>query len=119
MIPAAGQGAIGVEALSNNNRINEIFAKLNCPSTYRCVSEERKIIKKLGGDCGSPIAVFAKQNNRTIKMEAFVSNTQGTNSIRAVGDFPESFSQDVGELVGNTLIKLGALRIVAGQKGSG
>ena len=49
-------------------------------------------------------------------MEAFVSNTLGTSLIRTVADFPEDYSQDVGESVANTLIKLGALKIVAGQK---
>ena len=51
-------------------------------------------------------------------MEAFVSNTLGTSLIRTVADFPEDCSRDVGESVANTLIKLGALKIVAGQKGS-
>ena len=91
MIPAAGQGAIGVEALSSNNKVKEIFARLNCPRTFKCVMEERKIIKKLGGDCGSPIAVFAQQKNKTIIMEAFVSDINGTSSIRTVADFPERF----------------------------
>ena len=50
------------------NRVKEIFARLNCSNTFRCVMEERKIIKKLGGDCGSPIAVFAKQKNKTLKI---------------------------------------------------
>ena len=118
MIPAAGQGAIGIEALSNNDRVNKMFAKLNCPNTYRCVMEERKVIKRLGGDCGSPIAAFAKYNNKCLKMEAFVSNTLGTSLIRTVADFPENCSRDVGESVANTLIKLGALKIVAGQRGS-
>ena len=80
--------------------------------------EERKVIKRLGGDCGSPIAAFAENNNKCLKMEAFVSNTLGTSFIRTVADFPEDYSQDVGESVANTLIKLGALKIVAGQKGS-
>ena len=118
MIPAVGQGAIGVEALSNNHRVKEIFVRLNCPSTFRCVMEERKIIKKLGGDCGSPIAVFAKENNKTIKMKAFVGDINGTSSIRTVANFPEKYSLNAGESVANTLIKLGALRLVARLKGS-
>ena len=118
MIPAAGQGAIGVEALSSNNKVKEIFARLNCSRTFKCVMEERKIIKKLGGDCGSPIAVFAQQKNKTIIMEAFVSDINGTSSIRTVADFPENCSLDAGESVANTLIKLGALKLVSGQKSS-
>ena len=117
MIPAAGQGAIGVEALSNNNRVKKIFARLNCSNTFRCVMEERKIIKKLGGDCGSPIAVFAKQKNKILKMQAFVGDIVGSNSIRTVADFPENCSVNAGESLANVLIKLGALRLVAGQRG--
>ena len=74
MIPAAGQGAIGVEALSNNDRVNKMFAKLNCPNTYRCVMEERKVIKRLGGDCGSPIAAFAKYNNKCWEKNNGIAN---------------------------------------------
>lgn len=112
MIPAAGQGAIGIESLSDNTWVNELCSKLNCKNTYECVSEEREIVKRLGGDCGSPIAAFAKQINKKIIMEALVSNIEGTRSIRTVANLPINCSLKIGKKVANTLIKLGARKMI-------
>ena len=112
MIPAAGQGAIGIESLSDNTWVNELCSKLNCSNTYVCVSEEREFVKRLGGDCGSPIAAFAKRTNKKIIMEALVSNIEGTRSIRTVANLPSSCSLKIGKKVANTLIKLGARKMI-------
>lgn len=116
MIPAAGQGAIGIEALTDNKWVKDICLELNCTNTFRCVSEERAIIKKLGGDCGSPIAAFAKESNKNIIMEALVSDIDGINSVRAIANLPKNCSSKIGETVANTLIKLGARKMISYSK---
>lgn len=59
MVPAAGQGAIGIEARVDDNRVSALLAAINDAETMRCVQLERRILAALGGDCKTPIGVYA------------------------------------------------------------
>lgn len=60
MVPAAGQGAIGIEARVDDNRVRALLAAINDAETMRCVQLERRILAALGGDCKTPIGVYAR-----------------------------------------------------------
>lgn len=60
MVPAAGQGAIGVEARTDDNRVRTLLAAINDAETMHCVQLERRILAALGGDCKTPIGVYAR-----------------------------------------------------------
>ena len=55
MIPAAGQGAIGIQALRD---IDE-FAAISCDDTMRCIKAERDFVRKMNGNCQSAIGAHA------------------------------------------------------------
>lgn len=59
MVPAAGQGAIGIEARVDDDRVRTLLAAINDAETMRCVQLERRILAALGGDCKTPIGVYA------------------------------------------------------------
>lgn len=60
MVPAAGQGAIGIEARVDDDRVRTLLAAINDAETMRCVQLERRILAALGGDCKTPIGVYAR-----------------------------------------------------------
>jgi hydroxymethylbilane synthase len=60
MLPAAAQGAIGIDVLENRSDIAEFVACINDPDTYDCVMAERALLAALGGNCHSPIAALAQ-----------------------------------------------------------
>ena len=60
MVPAAGQGAIGIEARVDDNRVRALLAAINDAETMRCVQLERRSLAALGGDCKTPIGVYAR-----------------------------------------------------------
>lgn len=60
MVPAAGQGAIGVEARTDDNRVRTLLAAINDAETMHCVQLERRILAALGGDCKTPIGVYVR-----------------------------------------------------------
>lgn len=60
MVPAAGQGAIGVEARTDDNRVRTLLAAINDAETMHCVQLERHILAALGGDCKTPIGVYVR-----------------------------------------------------------
>ena len=59
MIPAAGQGALGLEIRSSNARLHAALASLTDVDTWLAVHAERAVARALGGSCSMPLAAFA------------------------------------------------------------
>jgi hydroxymethylbilane synthase len=62
ILPAVGQGAVGVGVLRDRADIGEMVRLLDDPDTRVCVEAERAFLKALDGTCRSPIAGFARLN---------------------------------------------------------
>lgn len=60
MLPAAGQGAIGIEILSSNNALHETLKVFEHSPTSLAITAERAVSKALGGSCSMPLAAFAQ-----------------------------------------------------------
>ncbi len=60
MLPAPAQGAIGIEALSNNNDVRILLSKINHAETFTCVMAERSFLAELNAGCRSPVAARAR-----------------------------------------------------------
>lgn len=59
MLPAAGQGAIGIEIRSNRPELIDALAGLNDLTTAICVYAERGVSRAMGGSCSMPLAAHA------------------------------------------------------------
>lgn len=117
-IPAAGQGALGIECLSSRDDIHELVAPLDDKKTRTCVEMERTISRRLGGSCTSPIGAYARFSGDVLKMDAFVSSPDGKNSIRVSG-FSDERHVDGMRLGGNLadeLVTRGALDVIEKTK---
>lgn len=101
ILPAIGQGALGIEARINDERINELLRPLNDHETRICISGERAFLKTLGGGCQVPIAAYARilweepDNHRTESTGILSSNNKG---LLLIDGF-------VGSLRGDKIIK--------------
>lgn len=82
MLPAVGQGAIGVEIRRDDARCREAVQFLNDPETSVEVGAERAFLKRLGGGCQLPIAGFAKKNGDGISVEGLVGSLDGRIVVR-------------------------------------
>jgi hydroxymethylbilane synthase len=60
MLPAVGQGAIGIEIRADDERISKICAGLNDFNTFQCVTAERAFLAGMGGGCQSPVAAYGE-----------------------------------------------------------
>ena len=58
MLPACGQGALGIECRTNDDALINYIAPLNDPLSAICVKSERQVNALLGGNCHVPLAVF-------------------------------------------------------------
>ncbi len=60
MLPCVGQGAIGIEIRTNDERIAQICERLNHAETFQAVTAERAFLRGMGGGCQSPVAAYAE-----------------------------------------------------------
>jgi len=78
MIPAIGQGAIGIETRFDDDFINEIIKPLNHQETSICVLSERAFLSVIGGGCQVPLACHAKIfKNKKLKIIAMIGDPDG------------------------------------------
>lgn len=117
-LPAAGQGALGIEILAQKTDVASWLAPLrDVLATYQ-VTAERQVSRRLGGSCEIPIAAYATWDSyqTQLHLKALVANTDGTHLIEAkanakVTDFYQAI--DLGDLVANQLIADGAQALIA------
>jgi len=78
ILPAIGQGAIGIQMRAGDDDVMEIVASLNHETTQQQVETERVVSRRLFGGCQLPIAAFAEIGQETIKISGMVGRTDGS-----------------------------------------
>jgi len=77
-LPAAGQGAIGIEIRADDTRLQKLLAPLHDSDTGACTTAERAFNERLGGSCTLPAAAFATIDGDTLSLTGRVIHPQGT-----------------------------------------
>jgi hydroxymethylbilane synthase len=70
MLPAAGQGALGIEVRSDDATLLEALAPLSHRPTWLAVHAERAVSRGLGGSCSMPLAAHATWQDETLNLAA-------------------------------------------------
>jgi hydroxymethylbilane synthase len=70
MLPAAGQGALGIETLARREDLRAALAPLAHAPTWLAVSAEREVSRSLGGSCSMPLAAFAAWQGDALQLHA-------------------------------------------------
>ena len=70
MLPCVGQGAIGIEIRTNDDRIGKIVERLNHFNTFQAVTAERAFLRGMGGGCQSPVGAHAEIAGDQITLKA-------------------------------------------------
>lgn len=112
MLPACGQGAIGIECRSDDDGINQILSQLNDADTAARVYCERSLNRKLGGSCQTPIAAYSVLNGDDLFLRAFIGLPDGSQVLRAEATDHRDNATSLGESVGKTLLDAGADSII-------
>jgi hydroxymethylbilane synthase len=82
-MPAAGQGALGIEILKRRSDLIEILAPLSCHETTACALAERAVSRALGGSCQVPLAAYAAIHGQELTIRALVATADGKTIYRA------------------------------------
>jgi hydroxymethylbilane synthase len=112
-IPAAGQGAVGIESRSNDPVATGLVESINHSLTRICVTAERKVTQLLGATCNLPVAVYAESTAGEFLLNSFISDPGGNVIIReqVTGRIDDSAS--LAERLGNNLLARGAVDLMA------
>ena len=78
LLPAASQGAIGIECRSDDRATLELLAAVDHAPTHLAVAAERAFLAALGGDCRSPVAAHAHwQDDGALRLDAEIFSEDG------------------------------------------
>lgn len=105
MLPAAGQGAIGIEILSENTILHEILQCINHTASFRAVMAERACLAVLDGSCHSPLAAYATLNDdqSEITLTALAARHDGSEIIRTSNNAPAQDYVALGTKIGQEI----------------
>lgn len=78
LIPAVGQGAVGVEIKKNRVDLTDLLKKMACMETDFCVRAERSFLKIIQGGCEIPVACHVEIIEQSYKIQAMLSSLDGT-----------------------------------------
>jgi hydroxymethylbilane synthase len=112
-LPAAGQGALGVETLASRDDLAELLAPLNHEATDVCVRAERALSRSLAGSCEVPLGAFAELHDSAIRLRAFVASPDGANFVCAELTDSASQPERLGMALADRLRAQGADSILA------
>lgn len=111
-LPAAGQGAVGIETRLNDERVLAYVKALNHQPTAYCVIAERAMNRHLQGGCQVPIGGFAELHNGELHLRALVGALDGSEIIRASGQATAENAEALGIEIAEKLLKQGADKIL-------
>jgi hydroxymethylbilane synthase len=112
-LPAAGQGALGIEVLSTREDMKALLAPFKCLASTACTDAERAVSRVLGGSCSVPLAAHAQLEGDTLTIQALVASPDGQRLMRAQRHGLVSAAQALGEEVARDLLAQGADRLLA------
>ena len=112
MIPPMGQAALGIEILSNNDRLKEIAQSVNDEESFICSSIEREFIAAIEAGCSAPVACNATIDNDTITLRAMIGFPNGTNIMKNELTSKIETSQGLGKELAQKMIENGALEVL-------
>ena len=112
-LPAAGQGAVGIECRLNDTRVQQLLAPLADTETTACVLAERAMNHRLQGGCQVPIGGFAELNGDKLFLRALVGALDGSQIIRAEGESAVENAEVLGVQIAEQLLVQGADKILA------
>ena len=112
LLPAMGQGALGIETRLDDTMIYDFISTLNHEQTHYAVSAERSLVGRLDGGCQVPIGAYARVEKGLITLKGLVASLDGEIIYRSENVGPVDDAINIGQELGSKLLKMGANEIL-------
>jgi hydroxymethylbilane synthase len=119
MLPAVGQGALGLETRSDDQATRELLEPLNDPDTHSAVLAERTVLSTLRGGCLAPVGTWGRVVEGRLVLDAAVLSRDGSLRLVANGEGNCSESVELGMRVAKELLAQGAAALIADSRAAG
>jgi hydroxymethylbilane synthase len=115
MLPAPGQGALGLQCRADDSETLALLAALDDPRARAETTAERAFLRTLGAGCAAPVAALAEASTTPrVRLQGLVASVDGARMVRVQG---EGDPQAVGEQLASEALAAGADRILAAIRG--
>ena len=114
-LPAAGQGAIGIECRADRADLISLLQPLNNPEVAQCVTAERAVSRGLNADCSLPVAAYAECAEGGVFVRARVGRPDGVTLLHA--EATASDPEDAGAQAADALRARGATELLESLHG--
>ncbi len=112
LLPAMGQGALGIETRLDDTKIYDFISTLNHEQTHYAVSAERSLVGRLDGGCQVPIGAYARIEKGLITLKGLVASLDGEVIYKLENVGPVDDAINIGQELGAQLLKMGANEIL-------
>jgi hydroxymethylbilane synthase len=119
ILPAVGQGALGIEVKEDNYDAIEILESIHDFDTYVETAAERSLLKALEGGCQVPIGAYAKKESNGLYLDAVVASLDGAITFRKKMRDSSAKPEILGKKLAKDLLRAGAREILSDIKSNG
>ncbi len=112
ILPAVGQGALGIEIRENNLFAEKCLKIIHDEKTFIAVRAERALLKTLEGGCQVPIGAFAQVKQNGLYLDAVVGSIDGSITFRKKMRGTKLNPEKLGQRLAKDLLKAGASQIL-------
>ncbi len=112
VLPAIGQGALGIEFRSDDGEMRRILGAIHHEETATCVRAERAFLARLEGGCQVPIGALARLRGDKLSLEGMVANETGSIVIRKALEGSRHDPTALGNELGQTILDAGGKEIL-------
>ena len=112
MLPAVGQGALGIETREDDAETAKLVAALNDAETRACVMAERALLHELEGGCQVPLGAWGRLEKGVLRLEACLLSPDGKECLRGESIGEDDDAEEIGKRLGKILRDDGAERIL-------
>ncbi len=116
MLPAIGQGALGIEAREDDAQTLAILKQLDDASTRSAVLAERAMLATLRGGCLAPVGAWGRVEEGQLILDGVVLSGDGFKRLQATASGPSDMPASVGNEVGQKLLDAGAQALIVASR---
>jgi hydroxymethylbilane synthase len=116
MLPAVGQGALGLETRSDDAAARQALAPLDHAPTHSAVLAERALLAALQGGCLAPIAAYGRTEGDRLELIGRVLSADGVRKIEAQRTAMPAEAVELGRRVAEDLLAQGAAALIAAAR---
>jgi hydroxymethylbilane synthase len=112
MLPAVGQGAIGIETRGDDSGVMAVLSSINHEETRIACLAERSLLRALGGGCQLPIAAHATVSGEELRIEGLVASRDGRQIVRRQISGSTANAEQIGKELADHLLEGGARKLL-------